>query len=224
MPRPTLVVFDLDHTLVHLDSFAGFSRGLILRSWWRVAATLLALPLAGPLALLSSTRRAALSTFVWLGTVGLDRHALDELMAAYVSRRFAGADRVCARAVEALLEHRAAGARVLIATGCEAALAARVCRAIGAGEVEVVGSALRPWCGGWIAEEHCYGARKAELLRARLACDQWDCVYTDSAADLPILKHGTRRFVVNPRPAALAKIAAALGEGFEIMDWRTPRS
>jgi phosphatidylglycerophosphatase C len=223
-PRPTLVIFDLDHTLVHLDSFAGFSRGLILRDWWRVAATLLVLPLAVTLALFTRTRRAALSMFVWLDSVGLDRNALDVLMDAYVARRFAGGRLVCERAVEALLEHRAAGARVLIATGCESALAVRVCRAIGAGELEVVGSALQPWCGGWIAKEHCHGARKLALLRAQLACDQWDCVYTDSAADLPILLHGTRRIVVNPRPTALAKIAAALGEGFEVRDWRMPGS
>jgi phosphatidylglycerophosphatase C len=222
-PRPTLVIFDLDHTLVHVDSFAGFCRGLILRTWWRAAATLLVLPLLAPLALFTRTRRAALSTCVWLGTVGLERGRLEELMDVYVARRFAGPGLVCAPAVEALLEHRAAGARVLLATGCEAGLAARVCRAIGAGELEVVGSALRPWCGGWIAREHCHGARKLALLQAQLACERWDCVYTDSAADLPILQHGLRRIVVNPRPAALHKIAATLGDGFELMDARKPR-
>jgi phosphatidylglycerophosphatase C len=221
-PRPALVIFDLDHTLVHVDSFAGFCLGLILRSWWRVAATLPALPLLAALAVFSRTRRAALSAFVWVGTVGLDRRELEQLMDAYVARRFADGELVCARAVEALLEHRGAGARVLIATGCESALAARVCRAIGAGELEVVGSALRPWCGGWIAKEHCHGARKLALLQAQLACERWDCVYTDSAADLPILQRGERRIVVNPRPAALQKIASALGEGFELLAERKP--
>jgi phosphoserine phosphatase len=45
-------------------------------------------------------------------------------------------------------------------------------------------------------------------------------VYTDSAADLPILARGARRIVVNPKPAHHKRIVAKLGNDVEVVEWR----
>jgi phosphatidylglycerophosphatase C len=223
-PAVSVIVFDLDHTIVHCDSFAGFTRSLLLRAWWRAALAILASPLIVALALAARTRLFAVSALVWLATVGLDEEMLHSLMDEHVAERFGGQSPLgCQQAIAALREHQLAGARVLIATGALASLAQRVCREVGIQEVEIVGSSLRPWLGGWVADQHCYGRRKLEMLLAHGAGERWDCVYTDSAADLPILAFGSRRLVVNPTRADRKKIAAMLGTEFEIMEWRRGR-
>lgn len=215
-----VVVFDLDHTLIRCDSFAGFNRQLILRSPLRVAATLLVAPL---LLLLCVPRRSRIwvgSSLVWLGTVGLTEAQLLALMDEYVEQRFGGSTRlVCQTGVQALLAHLAGGARVFLATGSEARLAARICARLGASDVEVVGSLLRPRWGGWVLHRHCFGRRKARMLLERGAGESWDYVYTDSAADLPILARGARRVVVNPRPTHHKRIVSALGQDIEVVEW-----
>jgi phosphatidylglycerophosphatase C len=215
-----VVVFDLDHTLIRCDSFAGFNRQLILRSPLRVAATLLVAPV---LLLLCVPRRSRIwvgSSLVWLGTVGLTEAQLLALMDEYVEQRFGGqTSLVCQTGVQALLAHLAAGARVFVATGSEARLAARICARLGAADVEVVGSLLRPRWGGWVAHRHCFGGRKLRMLLERGAGESWDCVYTDSAADLPILARGARRIVVNPRPAHHKRIVGTFGQDVEVVEW-----
>jgi len=106
----------------------------------------------------------------------------------------------------------------LVATGSVAPLAERVCVHIGVIGVEIVGSTLQRWYGGWVADRHCFGRRKVSMLRAH-GLDQWDVVYTDSAADLPLLTHGTRRYVVNPTPEDRKKIFDRLGPDLEVVEW-----
>ena len=117
---------------------------------------------------------------------------------------------VCRGAVQELKQHQLEGARIVIATGCVVPLAERICRHLGIADVEVVGSTLRRWSYGWVADRHCFGRRKVSMLRER-GIERWDAVYTDSAADLPLLTHGVRRYVVNPTPANRKKISDRLG-------------
>ena len=49
---------------------------------------------------------------------------------------------------------------------------------------------------------------------------RWDCAYTDSATDLPILRRSVRRVVVNPRPADRARIQRALEGECEFVEWQ----
>ena len=68
-----LVVFDFDHTLYDGDSGSHLFKWLIDRAWWRQLLALLAAPVAGPMVAWLRTRRAGISVFVWIGTVGLHR-------------------------------------------------------------------------------------------------------------------------------------------------------
>lgn len=216
-----VVVFDLDHTIIRCDSFLGFNRELLLRRSWRTALTLVASPFLAALWIPRRTRLTVASTLVWLATVGLEEDELHTLMDVYVATRFDHDPAlVCRTSVEMLQAHQRSGARVFIATGSEVTLARRICARLGIRDVEIVGSTLRRWWGGWIAGEHCFGQRKVTMLIERGAGERWDCVYSDSVADLPILARGARRVVVNPRPSQRSSLEAQLGGVLEIVEWR----
>jgi phosphatidylglycerophosphatase C len=213
-----VAIFDLDHTLVRRDSFATFSRHLILRDWWRAGLALLLAPIVAALLLPPRTRVVAGSIVIWCGTVGVDERDLHRLMDLHVAAHLAPG-LICQAAVEALLEHQREGVRVLVATGCVAALAERVCCHLGLGSVEIVGSSLRRYWGGWVAERHCFGPNKVAMLLERGVGQRWDWVYTDSAFDLPLLRSGDRRFLVNPTAQDRRTITAALAGEVVVVDW-----
>ena len=193
-----VAVFDMDHTLIHFDSFLRLSRTLLLRDAWRAAATLGASPMLGALWLGNrSTRRLAASTLTWLATVR-QSDPLDALMQTEVGGWFGDDSALCRTALAALERHRSEGDQIVIVTGAVETLARHVCARIGAAADEVVGSTLREWRGGWVAGVHCYGRAKPWLLSARGFEPPWDVVYTDSAADLPLLQGARRRVLVNP--------------------------
>lgn len=216
----SIVVFDLDNTLVRGDSFAEFCRYLVLRSWWRTALALLLAPAALLLLPFPSTRLFALSLPIWCGTVGVSEQELYRLMDAHLEQRFTAPERiVCRQAVEALHTHQENGARILIVTGCMAALAERVCHKMGIGGLEIVGSSLRPALHGWVANRHCFGPEKVRGLAKRGVPTPWDWAYTDSSFDLPILHAAKNRVLVNPTPADRAKIVAELNGDVEVVSW-----
>jgi len=120
-----LVVFDFDHTLYDGDSGSHLFKWLIQRAWWRTLLALLAAPVAGPMVAFLPTRRAGISVFVWIGTVGLHRRRdLDALIDDYVASHV---DAIKARllpiALEVFRAHREAGDRVVVATGAPPELA-----------------------------------------------------------------------------------------------------
>jgi phosphatidylglycerophosphatase C len=210
------VLFDLDHTLIRFDSFMRLAATLLRRQRWRTAATLAAGPLLGALWLgHRSTRRLAGSTLCWLATVR-QPDPLETLMDAEVAAWFAEQSSICRTALAALERHRQAGDRIVVVTGAVETLARRVCAQIGLESVEVVGSTLRAWRGGWIAGVHCYGSTKPRVLAERGLEPPWDVVYTDSAADIPLLVAARRRVLVNPSVRDEKRIAALL-PGVEIL-------
>ena len=72
-----------------------------------------------------------------------------------------------------------------------------------------------------LADRHCHGARKVEMLTERGYPPPWDYVYTDSSADLPLLREAKAGFMIDPRAACRARVEAALGRELEILNWRS---
>lgn len=216
---PRVVVFDLDYTLIRCDSFAQFCRELLLARWWRLGLAVASLPVIAALMSRRTTRVHALSSLVWFATVGRDPAELDRLMDEYVDRHFAKSTTLrCLPAISALLEQHRGDARVVVATGCTAALARRICDALGIQVALIVGSTLRPWRGGWVADQHCIGRNKVAMLLASGVGDAWDVAYTDSAADIPLLSRARHRVLVNPKPAHRTRIAGVLGPAFDVLE------
>ena len=222
MPSRTVAVFDFDHTLTGRDSFGLLCRWLLRRQPWRYGAALCSLPLTGPMMGWRATRRPGVQFFVWLATLGLERESLDALIAAHLGEfRPPLLDAALAR----LARHVDDGHHVVVATGSLESLARAILAESGLGHVEVVGSSLRTGLGGLVADRHCHGERKIEMLTERGYPPPWDYVYSDSSADLPILRAARNAFLVDPRASCRSRVSAALGRELEVLRWHpSPRS
>jgi phosphatidylglycerophosphatase C len=219
-----LVVFDFDHTLYDGDSGSHLFKWLIERAWWRRVLAVLVAPVAGPLVAFLPTRRAGISVFVWVGTLGLhQRAALDALIDEYVACH---AEVIRARLLPAALavfrKHREAGDRVLVATGAPPELARAILAFAAQGDVPVIGTVLGPKLGGMGVQQHCHYAMKMTMLRAAGYTQPVAAAYSDSSADLPLLHAAQQPVVVNPKAGRVAMFQRVLPPGTPILNWGCP--
>jgi phosphatidylglycerophosphatase C len=216
-----VVVFDFDLTLTRWETAARFFKGLLRRAPWRLMLLLLALPVLAPLLMVARTRRLPTRFAVWLATFGRSRQALEALAQAHAEAVFEGGDALfIAAAVERLRQHQAQGARVVIATGCWEPLARALLARGGLDDVPLVASTLRPLWGGWVSDQHCLGANKIPMLRARGYAPPWAVAYTDHHADLPLLRNSAQWFLVSPKADCLQRIEAAMAVQAQVLAWR----
>lgn len=216
-----LVVFDFDHTLYDGDSGSHLFKWLIQRAWWRTLLALLAAPVAGPMVALLPTRRAGISVFVWIGTVGLHRRRdLDALIDDYVANHV---DVIKARllpiALQVFRAHREAGDRVVVATGAPPELAREILAFVAHQDVPVVGTLVGPKFGAVAAIRHCHHAMKMTMLRDAGFVQPVARAYSDSSADLPLLQAAARPVVVNPKAGSVDMFRKALPAGTPILNW-----
>jgi phosphatidylglycerophosphatase C len=219
-----LVVFDFDHTLYDGDSGSHLFKWLIQRAWWRTLLALLLAPVAAPMVAFLPTRRAGISVFVWIGTVGVgDRATLDGLIDGYVRMH---ADAIRLRllpvALDVLQRHRDAGDRVVIATGAPPELARAILAFVAHADLPVIGTLLAPRLGGMAARRHCHHAMKMTMLREAGYTESIGAAYSDSSADLPLLQAAERPVVVNPKAGSVAMFRRVLPAGTPILNWGCP--
>ena len=216
-----LVVFDFDHTLYDGDSGSHLFKWLIQRAWWRQLLALLAAPVAGPMVAFLPTRRAGISVFVWIGTIGLHRRRdLDALIDGYVASHV---DAIKARllpiALDVFRAHREAGDRVVVATGAPPELARAILAFVAHEDVPVVGTLVGPKFGAVAAIRHCHHAMKMTMLRDAGYTQPVAIAYTDSSADLPLLQAAAHPVVVNPKAGSVDMFRKALPTGTPILNW-----
>lgn len=215
-----LVVFDFDHTLYDGDSGSHLFAWLIRRSAWRSALALLLTPLLAPMIAWLPTRRRGISAYVWIGTIGLrGRRDLDAAIDQYVATHVdAIKTRLLPIALDVLHAHRAAGDRVLIATGAPPELARAILAFVAHEDVAVIGTLVGPKFGAVGAIRHCHAGEKMRMIRdagfGRIAI-----AYSDSRADLPLLKAATSPVVVNPKANAVDTFRRVLPPGTPILNW-----
>ncbi len=216
-----LVVFDFDHTLYDGDSGTHLFRWLILRSPWRTALALLLTPVFGPMIAVLRTRRVGISAYVWVGTVGLHRRRdLDALIDAYVAcHRDQLAARLLPIAFDVLEAHRQAGDEVVVATGAPPRLASAILGFVAHADVPVVGTAVGPKFGAVVAVHHCHAEQKMRMIRAAGYGAPIAVAYSDSSADLPLLKAAVRAVVVNPKADNVDMFRRVLPPGTAILNW-----
>ncbi|MFT4179738.1 MAG: haloacid dehalogenase-like hydrolase [Thermomonas sp.] len=219
-----LVVFDFDHTLYDGDSGSHLIKWLIQRAWWRVLLALLAAPVAGPMVAFLPTRRAGISVFVWIGTLGVrDRAELDVLIDRYVATHVdAIKARLLPTALDVFRAHREAGDRVLVATGAPPELARAILSFVAHQDVPVIGTLLGPKLGGMGALRHCHHAMKMTMIRQAGFVQTVERAYSDSSADLPLLQAATHPVVVNPKASRVAMFRRVLPPGTPILNWGCP--
>ncbi|WP_242110664.1 haloacid dehalogenase-like hydrolase [Luteimonas aquatica] len=219
-----LVVFDFDHTLYNGDSGGHLFAWLIRRRLWRTALALLLTPLLGPLLAYLPTRRHAVSAYVWIGTVGLHRRRdLDALIDAYVAAHAGEIQRrLLPVALEVLHGHRQRGDNVLIATGAPPRLARAILGFVAHEDVPVIGTVVGPRLGGLGALRHCHAEEKMRMIREAGYTAQIATAYSDSRADLPLLKAARAPVVVNPKAGAVEAFRRVLPPGTPILNWGCP--
>ncbi len=219
-----LVVFDFDHTLYHGDSGSHLFKWLIERAWWRRLLALLIAPIAGPMVAFLPTRRAGISAFVWVGTLGVhDRASLDALIDRYVEEhREAIRARLLPIALEVFRNHRDAGDRVVVATGAPPELARAILAFVAHADVPVLGTLLGPKLGGMGVIRHCHYAMKMTMLRDAGFTQPIAHAYSDSSADLPLLHAAQQPVVVNPKVSNIALFRRVLPPKTPILNWGCP--
>jgi phosphatidylglycerophosphatase C len=113
--------------------------------------------------------------------------------------------------------HRAAGERVVVATGCEETLARGFLTAIGLGDLDVVGStgSYRP-----PRVRRAMGEGKVQMLIDRGYPPPWTAVYSDAPSDIPLFAGTGRPVLVNADEKAAGKVARTLGRRPETVTWR----
>lgn len=217
--RP-LVVFDFDHTLYDGDSGSHLVMWLVKRHRLRRFAALLAAPLLLPLVAWLPTRRHGISGFLWLATVGTRRSDdMDRLIDRYVQANAAGIRaRLLPAALAVLHRHRSDGDRVLIATGAPPELARAILDFVAHEDLPVLGSIGKPFLGGFVTARHCHAERKLRMI-ADAGYDQIAIAYSDSRADLPLLRAARKPVVVNPKAGAVATFRRLLPPGTPILNW-----
>ena len=216
-----LVVFDFDHTLYDGDSGGHLFRWMIVRSWWRVLLAALIAPVFGPMVALLPTRRIGISGFVWAGSVGLHRRRdLDVLIDRYVLDHTSQIrQRLLPTALEVLHRHREAGDCVVIATGAPPELARAILEFVAHEDLPVVGTQVGPRLGGVGAIRHCHEEMKMTMLRDAGFDAPVAIAYSDSSADLPLLKAARQPVVVNPKADDVEMFRRELPPGTPILNW-----
>ncbi len=221
IPAGGLVVFDFDHTLFRGDSGTALMLWMLRRNPLRKLTALLASPLIAPLFLWIPSRRLAISVFLWIATVGLrERGGSDALIA-----EFAACNAVALRArllplgLAALQTHRSGGDTVVIATGASAVLARAILSLAIDADLPIVGSISGPRWGGHTTRWHCHSENKLRMLRKAGFDAPIVRAYSDSTADLPLLRAARDPVVVNPRPQRVAMFRRVLGMDVPILDW-----
>jgi indole-3-glycerol phosphate synthase/phosphoserine phosphatase len=221
MPDGPLIVFDFDHTLYDGDSGGHLFAWLIRRSLWRTVLALLLTPLLAPLLALLATRRHAISAYVWIGTVGLHRRQdLNAMIDAYVAAHTAKIkERLLPVALDVLHSHRQRGDNVLIATGAPPRLARAILGFVAHEDVPVIGTIVGPRLGGLGALRHCHAEEKMRMIREAGYTGEIAAAYSDSRADLPLLRAARGPVVVNPKAGAVATFRRVLPPGTPILNW-----
>jgi phosphatidylglycerophosphatase C len=215
-----IAIFDFDKTLVAIDTGSAFIAAILRRSVTRTAAAVLALPIAGPLFLARGTRLMGISIFLWIATVGESRDKFDRLCTEFGSTFHAESPggRIFGLVLERLRAHVRAGHRVVVLSGSFCSLVELIIKRLVEGRVEVIGSSVRAFGWGLIAHRHCVGEAKVRMALDHGVPDrQWDVGYSDSAADIHVLRRCKRRILVNPSEKTMAAYRRALGPELEIV-------
>ncbi len=215
-----VVVFDFDHTLYDGDSGTHLFKWLIARNPLRVLAALIATPVLGPMAAWLPTRRRGISGYVWIGTLGLhDAHRFDTWIDRYVREHAPEIRaRLLPKALEVFARHRANGDRVVVATGAPPELARAILAFVAHQDVPVLGTQVGPKFGAMMALRHCHAEEKMRMLR-EAGYGGIDVAYSDSSADLPLLKAARKPVVVNPKKSRIEMFRRVLPAGTPILNW-----
>lgn len=202
-----VVLFDLDGVLTTKDTFATLVSRRLVRSPWRLLLALAALPALHLTRRRPQLRGAVSRYLVRVALLGVDlAHA--RRLAGELATEFARTPQwLRQRCIDLAADHLRAGDRVVVVTATAAEVARPLLDAVGLGDAELRASSLSPARGGTRLSPHNYGRRKLDSLQG--VSRPWHVMYSDSAADLPVLQETQEVVLVAPSPGLVATVRAA---------------
>jgi phosphatidylglycerophosphatase C len=205
-----VVLFDFDGTLVRGDSVARLLRDQLRASRWRYACAVFGLPLL-PLFRWWRTAWLPATWFLWLASIGRSDADLQAARTAFCARSAQRRDALLiGSALHRLQRHVDAGDTVVIVTGATAETATALWQALGGPAVQVIGSRIERRFGGHVSAFHCYGPRKLRALAAHGLHPPFAAMYSDSAADLPLLSCAQQPVLVADDARLIARLRRRL--------------
>lgn len=208
----TAVLFDFDHTLINKDSVGEFIFFSFRESRARFALLIL---MNLPLMVLSVSKR----TLWWrnklvyrCATAGLGSAGFDALLQRYFAHFHNGlGGKAYADGIEKLKHHQAQGHDIYVVSGAFGWMVEALCEQLLIDNVTVVGSTN---------DFYCYGANKVvklDQLGIRQK-HQYLVGYSDSKADIPMLRMCHESYVVNPKPRCQQAFQNAIPEA-QVLNW-----
>lgn len=205
-----MVVFDFDGTLFRGDLGYEWLRWLLRQSPARFAVLLLLLPLWGPLFLRRRWVQHGVRACFLIATLGRSSVSPAEFLGHCGKAMRA---RLFPEALAALAAERAAGHRVVIATGEYPPLVEDLLADLPGACPPVLGSTVVMTRWGMDLRHHLQGRRKLEALEAAGFGRRYLRCYTDSATDAALIRASAEAVIVNVavgrRPAFAARVACA---------------
>ena len=208
-------LFDFDYTIVNRDTFATFVRYLFEQEPWRKSLLVIFAPL---LLLLGSHKRTKMTRnvmLIWISTLGTTSRRLAEYQQGFVPYFFDQAGgKAYSEALSALREHQRQGDDVFIVSGAAQWLLEPMCTYLGIDAVTILGTTTKRTLGGMTTDFHCYKQNKVIKLSESGVPHTYQFLtgYSDSAADIPMLKLCHSVHVINPKPSCLQKFDGVFGQ------------
>lgn len=213
---PRIVLFDFDGVLFHGDSFSMFMRDRFRRSLLSKVLALLTMPWWLPCLLFS--RWWAARTLVHVALFGMSQQRYQQLAEAFADDLVRRPRQFCRDGLLTLRRHVADGDEVIVVTGCEQVLAARMLSQLGLSTVGVIGSQIKPGWSGMRVKVHNVGRRKVQSLAAK-GVKNWRVAYGDSMLDMQMLKQANEGVLVNGTPKLCKRMERALGRSVTRVAW-----
>ncbi len=213
---PRTVLFDFDGVIFRGDAFSVFVRERYAGTFFRRLLLLPALPwmlLTWPI-----SWRIPVRTLVHVALLGFSDKRYAATARAFGANLVRRPNQFHRDALQALRRHQAEGDRVVVVTGCELHVVTSILTELGLPDVEVLASEFRPGLLGMRVKLHNIGRRKVQKLHAA-GIKEWHLAYSDSFADIPMLKPAAEAVLVNGTPKLCKKIERALGRTVSRVDW-----
>ncbi len=211
-----MVVFDFDGTLFQGDLGYEWLRWLLRRSPARFGLFVVLLPLWAPLFLRRRWVQHGVRACFLIATLGRSQvsHAdfLRDRAAVMRARLFS-------EALAALAAERAAGHRVVIATGEYPPLVEDLLADLPGGCPPVLGSTVVMARWGMDLRHHLQGRRKLDALEAAGHGRRYLRCYTDSSADAALIRASAETVIVNVAESARAAFTARAAAKNSALRW-----
>ncbi|AXI02647.1 haloacid dehalogenase-like hydrolase [Aquirhabdus parva] len=216
-----IVVFDLDKTLLAVDSTETWIREQIFGSPYRFAMGVVSAPLGLMLMHFPEKRKFGASIFLWIATVGLNESQKMESIEQFNQRFHAGLTKSYwfKDGIAVLEEHIQNGHKVIIVTAAPKLLAEKLFEPW-KDEVAVIGSTVRALWGGWISDRLCRHSEKCNFLMENGFGVNWDFAYSDSEDDIPILAAAEKAYLINASRKTTKRVQRKIPSLIENLVWK----